>query len=141
METANNIVNMVEENPDGNLYDFFMFMEEETGLTSEDITGTSGIATVVLPLAMRLMKRRAPNTLKEALTDKDFLAWVKEKGPLFKKKYGEDNYKEILYQAGLAMFNKTDLSKKYGGTNFNVQSSKPSAYRSMKKVWENKASK
>lgn len=136
IETTNSIVKIVENNPEGNLYDFFLCMEAETGLTSEDITGTSGIAQIVLPLAMRLMKRRAPTELKEALTNDDFLAWIKEKGPLFKKKYGEEHYKEILYQAGLAIFNKTDVAKKYGMVNPHSRSNGESKFKSMVKVWE-----
>ena len=135
VETTNNIVDMVEKNEEGNLYDFFCIMEDATNLTAEEITCTSGIANIVLPLAMRLMKRRAPDTLKEALTDDDFLKWVKEKEPLFKKKYG-DEYKNILYQVALSKWNKTDVSKKYGYVDPLVKSLGPSAFANNKKIWE-----
>ena len=141
VESIHKITSLVENYDSSNttLPEFFQAIQESEDFALEDVTGTQGIANIVLPLVIKMARRMSPTFVQEAeemlekeFNDAEFLKWIEQKTPEFKKAYG-DKWQTVLYSVALAKFNKmsganvSPHSRSNGKSNMSLN----------KKIWEN----
>lgn len=135
---VNKMTSLVEscDNEKASIFDLFEAIDAEPGMELEDVTTTSGVAQLVVPMALKLAKRLPPNfveeakeALKEAFNDEEFLAWLEKMAPIYRKQYG-DQAEKILHAVALTKFNKM------AGTKLDQNWKRVAKGHGGKKLWE-----